>query len=257
LVCFAVASSCNKRNDYNGNVEVIKEWNFILSSFNENYAPSEIETIATFHMVALADNSIRYDVKIDSADRIAAGRINLGDPLTEGALVLDLPVRIYNTYASGALTGLSAGLIDTLLNNNIEKYINITSGKAPSGLVRGQLNSELVLAKNLNLSGNSVVPAVGTSTSGTAFLRLTANNVLYSKIVVTDNDPSDPAIAATINQGATTPNGQVLITLASAPQEIGVGKKSTVSTSVYAALLNTSTYVTLNSALKPAGKLRR
>ncbi|GEO08939.1 CHRD domain-containing protein [Segetibacter aerophilus] len=256
LACLAIATSCNKRNDYNGNVEVIKEWNFTLSSFNENYATPAIETSATFHMVALADNSIRYDVKIDSADRIVAARINLGDPLTEGSLLIDLPVRIYSTYASGVLPGLRAGLMDTLLNNDIEKYINITSNKAPLGLVRGQLNSELVLSKNVSLSGSAVVPSVTTTTAGTAFLRLTANNVLYSKIVLTNNDPSDPVTMATINQGGSAANGPAIVTLASTPQDIGVAKKASVNSSVSTALLNGNTYVTLSSALKPVGKLR-
>jgi hypothetical protein len=256
LTCITLTTSCNKKNDYNGNVEVIKEWKFALSSFNENHATSPIETNATFHMVALADNSIRYDVQIDSADRIVAAHIKLGDPVSNGNLLVNLPVRVYSTYASGILTGLSSGLMDTLLNNNIEKYINLTTNKAPFGLVRGQLNSNLVLSRNVVLSGSSVLPAVSTTTTGIAFLRLTADNVLYSKIIVNNNDPSDPVTAATINQGISTAAGPVLLTLASTPQEFGVGKKATVSASAYSALLSSSTYVTLSSGLRPGGKLR-
>jgi hypothetical protein len=236
---------------------VIREWNFTISSSNQNYIYGGPEAEANFHMVVLSDSSVRYDVKIDSAaDRITGARINLGDPVSEGALILELPVRIYSTYASGVLTGLAPALMETLLNNNIDKYINITSDKAPLGLVRGQLNSTIVLSKNVSLRGTSLVPSVATTTTGTAFLRLASNNTLYSKVVINNNDPADPVTTATINQGASTVNGPVLYTLVSSATEFGVGKKTTISSSLYSTLLSSGTYVIVNSALRPSGKLR-
>lgn len=252
-----IAGACNKKNDYNTNVDVVKEWNFNLSSSNENFVTPGAETNATFHMVVLGDNSIRYDVKVDSAaDRIVTAEIRLGDPVSEGALLLNLPVRIYSTYASGVLTGLSSTVIETLLNNNIEKYINITSEKAPSGLVRGQLNADLILSENVALSGTAVVPSVTTTTSGTAFLRLSSKNVLYSKVVINNNDPADPVTTATINQGISTANGPVVVNLASSASDFGVGKTSAVSPAVASTLVSNNTYVTVNSALRTGGKLR-
>lgn len=256
--CLAIAFSCNKKNDYSNNVEVIKELTFNLSSSNENYVISGAPTTAIFHLVVLADSSMRYDIKGDTAypDRIVGAEIRLGDPVSEGGLLLNLPVRVYGTYASGVLTGVAPSVIETLLNNNIDKYINVITDRAANGLVRGQLNSDLVFSKNVPLTGTSVVPSVTTTTNGTTFLRLTSNNVLYSKVVVNNNDPADPVATATINQGAATANGAAILTLASSPQEFGVGKKSTISAAVNSALLSNSTYVTVNSTLNPNGKLR-
>lgn len=252
----ASSSSCNRKNDYYASVDVVREWKFNLTSANENAVISGTQTVAAFHMVVLADNSIRYDIKIDSAaDRIRSAYIHLGDPVSEGALLIELPVRVYSTYASGVLTGLRPGLIDTLRNDNIEKYINVTSDKVPAGLVRGQLNSNLVLSKTIPLAGGSVVPAVNTAAIGTAFIRLASNNNLYTRIVI-NNDPADPATAATINQGPAGSNGPVLLELATSSTGFGVAKKTAISSAVYSTLLNNSTYVSVTSAARTGGLLR-
>lgn len=252
-----VAAACNKKNDYATNVDVVKEWDFPLSSSNENYITPDTGINADFHLVVLADNSIRYDIKVDTSvsDRIVTAQINLGDPVSEGTAIIDLPVRVYGTYGSGVLTGLSQSLIDTLLNNNIEKYINVTSANAPNGLVRGQLNTALLLSKNVVLTGSEVVPSVTTTATGTAFLRLDSNYVLYSKVVV-NNDPADAATTASVNQAAAGANGPVVLDLVSSPSEFGVGKKTTVNAAVSSTLLTNNTYVSVSSASNPAGKLR-
>lgn len=250
-------SSCNKHNDYSNNVDVTREWKLTLSSSNENFINGGGETTAAFHMELLSDSSIRYDVKIDSAaDKIVKAQISLGDPVSDGPLLLDLPVRVYGTYASGVLTGLSGSSIQALLNNSIEKYINITTESVPSGLVRGQLNSDLVLSKNVPLTGNAVFPSVTTNTTGTAFLRLTTDNKLYSKVVINNDDPADPVTTASINQAAAGANGPVIVSLVSSPAEFSTGKNTTVSSSQYSSLLSNSAYVTVNSALNPNGKIR-
>lgn len=253
LICIAgglaICTSCNKKNDYSPTAQVVRDWNFNLSSSNENTVSTGQAASALFHMIASNDNSISYDIKLDGLpDRVSNAQINLGDPVSEGALLLNLPIRIYSTYASGVITGLRPGLIDTLLNNNIEKYINVGTEKAPAGLVRGQLNSNIVLSQNVPLTGSATA-------TGTAFVRLASNNTLYSKVVV-NNDPTNPAMAATINQGAAGNNGPVLVNIVSSPQEFGIGKKTTVSASVYSTLLNNRTYVNVTSAGNPNGLLR-
>lgn len=258
LVCLAINSSCNKRNEYSSNVEVIREWKFNLSSANQNFVTTGAPAIAAFNMVALADNSLRYEIKGDTAssDRFASAQIRLGDPLSDGALLINLPIRIYGTYASGTLTDLSKGLMDTLQNNTIEKYITVTSDRAPSGLVRGQLNSNIVFSKNVPLTGGSVIPSVTTTTNGTAFLRITSDNVLHSRVVINNNDVNDPALNASIHQGGASVNGPLLLSIATSPLEFGMPKKTQLNSTVYSALLNNSTYITVNSANNPSGKLR-
>ena len=244
-----ISSSCNRKNDYSNIAQVIREWNFNLTASAENTATPHPGATALFHMIVNSDSSISYDIKLDSLpDRIANARINLGDPVSEGALLLNLPIRIYSTYASGVITGLSPAVIETLVNNNIEKYINVGTDNAPSGLVRGQLNSNIVLSKNVALSGS-------TQATGTAYIRLASNNTLYSKIVVA-NDAADPATAATINQGPAGATGPAIVNLVSSAQEFGTARKTTVSASVYSALLSNSSYVNVSSAGNPNGILR-
>ncbi|MDQ6813821.1 MAG: CHRD domain-containing protein [Bacteroidota bacterium] len=256
--CLVVTAACNKKNDYSNNVEVVKEWNFTVSSSNLNYVLSGGEATAVFHMLLLADSSLTYDIHGDTAagDRIVGAEIRLGDPVTDGPVLVNLTLRQGSSYGSGSVTGLRAAIIDQLLNNNVQKYVTITSGRAPNGLVRGQLNSNIVFSKNVALTGASVVPSVPTNTTGTAFLRLTSDNILYSKVVVNKDDPADPVTTATINQGVPSANGPAILNLVSNAGEFGIGKKTPISASISATLLNNSTYVTATSALKPSGKIR-
>lgn len=253
----AVFIGCSKKSDYNKNTDVIKEWRFVISSSGENTIATGKEVSAVFHMIALADSSLTYDIQANDStgDNITSAKLHLGDPLTDGAILINLPVRIYSNYASGVLSNIRPGLMDTLLNDNLDKYINATSVKAPAGLMRGPLNSTIVLSRNVQLTGDALVPAVATNAKGIAFIRLMNNHTLYSKIVVT-NDPADSVATATINSGTNTTNGPVLLNLASSAADFGIAKKASINASVYAVLSANSTYVIAGSANNPSGKIR-
>lgn len=257
LGLFVITSSCNKKNNYDNTADVIREWNFNLSSGNENHAISGNETSAAFHMVALSDNSLRYDINVGTAeDKILGAKISSGDPISEGSEILNLSARIANNYVSGTVTGIRQSLMDSLLNNNIEKYVNVITQHNPTGLVRGQLNSNVVIASNVQLTGTSVVPPVTTNTTGTAYIRLTSDKILYSNVVISNDDPADPVTKATVNNGVVGSNGSVLLNLVNSAAEFGIPEKNAITENDYNALTHNNTYVVVSSASNPTGKLR-
>lgn len=100
------------------------------------------------------------------------------------------------------------------------------------------------------------MPTVSTASSGVAYLRVTADHKLYSKVTINNDEAADPVTAATINQGNTTSNGAVITTIAASPADFNVAKQAVLSDAVYASVLSNDTYVTVGSSLYPNGKLR-
>ena len=256
FILFA-AMSCRKLNNYsNIKGEVLKEWKSTLSSENENHINGGSETTASLNFQVLSDNSIQFDINVDSStDKILKTQINLGDPVTDGPVIYELPARIANSYISGVIKGIRQSLIDTLLDDSIDKYINVISENAPNGLVRGQLNTEVVFSKNVALSGDKVVSSVPTTSTGIAYLRITAGKTLYSKVTVNNIENTDPVTSAAINQGIEGANGSEIITLAASDADFETGKKLALSDAEYGAL-STSNYVIVTSVQHTNGKLR-
>ncbi len=259
IAFLVIVISCNKHSsDYtNDNADVLREWKFQLSSSNENHVNGGPVTVADFHMQVLSDGSMRYDISVDSnLDKILGAEIDLGDPVSDGALLTPLTARISNSYVSGIMTGVRQSLIDTLLDDTIQKYVNVISQTAPSGLVRGQLNSTIVLSNNVNLTGSQEIPAVTTASNGTAYIRITSDQNLYSKVVINSNDVADPVTAATINIGASGATGPVIVSIVSSLSDFNTSKKYALKTADYSTLLNSSLYVNVSSTLNNGGKLR-
>lgn len=260
-VLLLLGYACSKPNNYsNPDAEVIKEWKIDVSSAYANHQTSGPAKVNNFHMKLFSDKSITFDIFLDSttsaSDGIRTIQLNLGDPVTDGALLIDLKPRISGAYASGIVKGISASVYDTLINSTIDKYVNIITANDPSGLMRGQLNSTIVFSKNVALSGSNIVPAITTPTQGTALIRVTDNNKLFSKVTITNPDATDAVMTATINQAAAGANGPVLTTIVSRTADFGFAQKIDVSQTVLTALRQSATYVNVTSQLYPAGKLR-
>jgi hypothetical protein len=92
-------------------------------------------------------------------------------------------------------------------------YLNVHSTNAPSGLVRSQLDQEVVFSKNVALSPANEVPAVnGRFEKGFAYIRVNSDKEMFYKIVVDNLDPTDQIVAAHIHKGDATENGDVFKT---------------------------------------------
>lgn len=252
-------SACNKENNYSNEVLVLKDIMIPLSSSNVNFSTTGLSNDAVMHIKIFSDSSMTYDAYVQGvSDKLVGARINAGDPISEGALIIDLQPRVSGGYVSGGVTGMSAGLFDTLLNDNIQKYITVTSSRLQNGLLRGQMTGSISYSKNVPLTGQSVVGGVTTTTTGTAYIRVAADRKLYSKVVIENDDPADPVTSATINTGAAGLNGPVVFTIASSSADFNVGKTFNLTEAQFTEFTGKTSayYVSVSSAAYPNGKLR-
>ena len=133
---------------------------------------------------------------------------------------------VFPTPANGvvAVTGSIALTADeaTRLADEAEPfYINAHSSQAASGLVRGQLRQNVVLAFNTPLSGANEIPPTGRGETGFATLRLLDDDTLVYALTVDNLLAGDALTNAHIHMGNSAENGPVFITLVNQPVQDG------------------------------------
>ncbi|MDB5190915.1 MAG: hypothetical protein JWQ96_478 [Segetibacter sp.] len=257
LIAFSVSCSKSSYNDLGANV--FKEWRLPISVRNENPGPVGRTETGRLNIQLHADSSLRFDFTVDSlmsGDSLTGAGIHAGDPVSNGAVVLDLHPRFINNYGSGIIYDLRPSLVDSLLNPNVELYFNLYSNRVPTGLVRAQLNRVIVMQGSATLTGAQVVPPVTTTASGSVLLRLTEDRRLYSRIEVANVEPNEALTAAHLHQGAPGVNGPILATLANATADYGVSRMTTVDSATAAIIMTDRIYVDVHSSAAANGKLR-
>ncbi len=254
LLIGAGLSSCD--DDDNKSAQVI--WVIDLNSKLENPGVDGRDETGTLQMTLYNDNSLVYSFQVNnlkSGDVLTMAHIHAGDPLTNGPVVLDFNPVFSGNSASGTLMPRES-FIDSLLNSQVELYFNIHSQQVPGGLLRGQVNSDILLASDITLDGASEVPPVSTSATGMASVRLASNKQLYSKVMVSGLESGDSWTAAHIHTGASGQNGAVLVPLCDNESDFGVKKITTLSNETINTLLKDSTYINAHSVLHSSGTIR-
>ena len=221
-----IITSCQKTSGYTDlGGQILKQFDIIMSTTNENHTVVSPYSTLTMNLQVLDSRSINYEVFIDKAnkagDYVTVVEIKLGDPsMVDGPLLVNLTGKFRQGWATGLVGGLRQSLIDTLLNNSIPKYINVKTQREPLGLVRGQINSNIVVSNNVYLSGSNLRPAVSTVVTGLALIRITSDYKLYSQIII-NNETTDPSQTAQLISGNIGDNGVNLMTLVSSPTNFG------------------------------------
>ena len=122
--------------------------------------------------------------------------------------------------------------------------------------MRGQMDKNITFAANVEMTGNNEVPPVNTTATGTAYLRLTDGDTLFSKVVVNDLESGDTLIAAHVHPGAAGVNGSVLIPLCGGTADFGVTKKIPLTSAMVSSLLTDEVYVNAHTTSHPSGIIR-
>lgn len=237
---------------------VRKNWSLLeMKSTYEIPAPAGRTDEGEIDIQLLSDNSLTYDFHIHNlnpGDAITAAHIHLGNAGQNGPVYLNLAPVVNGAGATGKITGLREGQIDTLLNQPV--YVNVHSSQVPGGLIRGQLDTEISFAKDVPLSGLNENPAVTTTATGLCILRLTENKILYSTITVNNIESSDTLRVAHIHKAGPRSNGPVRIFLANTINDFGVLKTTTLVDSLYTMMLTDSIYANAHSKLRGSGLVR-
>lgn len=239
--------------------QVVKEITVSLAAANENPQPAGRTESGTATVKVYADNSITIDatlVGLASTDNLTMAHFHAGDPVTNGPVVLDIKPTFTGGTVKSTLTNVRTSFIDSIKAGTADLYLNIHSTQVGSGIVRGQLFNPVTFAASVALSGANEVPAVTTTATGVALLRLTADNRLYSKITVTNLEANDALTMAHIHNGAAGANGGVLIGLCSSAADFGVTKINTPSATVINTMKADPVYVNVHSTVRGSGIIR-
>lgn len=248
-------SSCN--NDDDNGPNPIVYWRLYLNPQSQVPAVNRSET-GVVTMQLWSDNRLSYYIKVNnlvSADQLTAAHFHTGDPLTNGPVVVDFNPTFVDGVATGTIT-LRESFADSLLNTSNQIYFNVHSTQYPNGLVRGQVNSDIVFAADVDLTGANQVPPVVTTATGKALIRVTTEKKLYSNVSVATLEPADALTMAHIHLGASGTNGDIIVTLASALADFGVNKVITLTNPQITTLFNSNTYVNVHTTLHPTGIVR-
>jgi hypothetical protein len=236
----------------------IKKWeNIGLSAKNEIPAPAGKSEEGDLTLELLSDNSLKYEFHIHNlspGDAITGAHVHFADAGNNGPVIIDLKPSVISGGASGIVSNLRQGQIDTLINQTV--YFNVHSTQAPGGIARGQLDKKVEFAMDVALSGANEVPAVTTSASGVCILRMTEDKILFSKISVSNLDAGDTIRVAHIHKAAAGSNGPVRVTLAGNIGEFDIMKTTTLVDSVYNMIKTEPMYVNAHSKLKGGGLVR-
>jgi hypothetical protein len=133
-------------------------------------------------------------------------------------------------------------------------YINVNSSQEPEGLLRGQVDKNVIWALDVNLSPESEIPSITDRTDrGIAILRFTDDDMLYSNIQLMNVLNTDSITTANIEEGPVGVHGGSMVLLASSKNDFGASKKITLFPSVVTHLKEDVHHVNVHSVLKPAG----
>lgn len=258
ISAMAVASlltftNCNKNDDPNPDII----WSIPLSTKLENPAPAGRTETGLLTMQLFGNNLLKYSFRVEnlkSGDQLTMAHFHTGDPVTNGPIILPFPA-FTGTTATGEMT-IRQSLADSLKNNQNDIYFNVHSTQVGSGLVRGTVNSDIIMAADVALSGVNEVPPVVTLANGTALIRLTIDRKLYSKVTVNNVPSGDALTAAHIHRGATGVNGAVLVGLCASAADFGLSKMTQVDEATANAIKSDAIYVNAHSTAFPAGIIR-
>ncbi len=257
VVCLTIFSC--KKDKTPASPTVVKEWSIALSAKNENPAPASRNETGTATVQLLSDNSLKYTINVvglSASDVLNAAHIHVGDVITNGGVVLGLNPTFSGGVASGTIANVRTTLIDSLKSDANELYFNVHSAQVASGLLRGQLNTKLEMVADVALSGANEVPAVVTTATGTALVRLASNKKLYYRITVSGLEATDVLSAAHIHKAAAGANAGVFLGLYSTAAEFGTTKVVTVDDAQIASLKVDAFYINVHSVNRPSGVIR-
>ncbi|MFC4230329.1 CHRD domain-containing protein [Parasediminibacterium paludis] len=259
ILCVTVLVGCTKNNSTPPAI-IVKQWTVMLSAKNENPAPLGRSETGTASFMLMSDNSLKYTININnlaSGDIIAAAHLHAGDAITTGPEILDIDAVFNGGIGVGTTTNLRQTLVDSLKDDTNEIYFHAHSIQVPSGLFRGQLNTNIEMAADVALSGANESTPVTTSAIGLATFRLTTSQKLYTKYVITNLEAGDTLVAAHIHKGAVGVSGPVIVPVYGSNAEFGTVKIIPITDpALFTSLKADAIYANAHSKMHPGGIVR-
>ena len=257
LPALLLFAACSK--DDNNPVQpptLVKEWTVSMNVNNELSVLAGRTDSGSAVLQLYSNDTLRYTLTVKNlgaGDALTASHIHMGDAVTNGSVYIPFNETFTNNALSGAVL-LTPAQADSI--QNFPMYVNIHSTQAPGGIMRGQMDKTIVFAANVSMTGAHEVPPVTTTATGTAFLRLAADNTLFSKVTVADLESGDAWTAAHVHTGAPDVNGGVLIPLCNSADDFGISITTALAADVVTTLLTDQVYTNAHTTNHPAGIIR-
>jgi len=191
----------------------------------------------------LSDNTLKYSIIVSNlvvGDVLASAHIHLGNAATSGPVYISLDGTFSGSVVSGKVQ-LTAGQADTIKTG--ETYVNVHTTQVSGGLIRGQIDSKVVFAGDIAMNGANEVPAISTTATGHAIIRMTDSKKLYVKVTVNNLEAGDVLSGSHIHSGNATINGTELLVCYSVAADFGTVKKITIDDALYNSLLTAPMYI--------------
>jgi hypothetical protein len=237
----------------------VKEWTIPLAAKYENNPPAGRTETGTANIKLLSDNSIEYTISVvglAAGDALTDAHIHVGDVITSGGIILRFTPVFTGSNAAGTVTNIRSTFVDSLKDNANELYFNVHSTQVGSGLLRGQMNTNIEMAEYLTLSGANEVPPVTTTATGTFLFRLTSDKKAYLKLTTANLEVGDAWTLAHIHKGDATVNGGVIVPFYANASDFGTVKIVTVTDAVYANLKTDPIYANAHTTSHGGGQIR-
>ncbi|WP_119080934.1 CHRD domain-containing protein [Chitinophaga alhagiae] len=244
-------AACSKNNP---KPDII--WSIPLSTKLENPTPAG-RTETGLLTMQLYNKTLKYSFRVENLaadDQLTMAHFHTGDPVTNGPIILPFPA-FSGTSASGEIT-LRQSLADSLKSTQNDIYFNVHSTQFPAGLVRGTVNSDIIMAADVEMNGLYEVPPVVTLATGRALVRLTIDRKLYSRVTVEGLPDGETLTAAHIHHGNAGANGAVLVGLCANAADFGISKMIPVDEATASALRTESLYTNVHTNAHPDGVIR-
>jgi CHRD domain len=251
--------SCEKDDPAPPAPTIVKEWTIPLSTKNENNPPAGRTETGSANLKLLSDNTISYTITVTglaAGDALTNAHIHVGDVITNGGVILNFTPTFSGSNASGIVTNIRGTFIDSLKDNTNELYFNVHSTQFAGGLIRGQLNTTIEVAEYLTMTGANEVPAVTTTATGNALIRITSDKKAYVKITVANLEAADTWTNAHFHKAAAGVNAGVLLGFYAGAADFGTVKVLTLSDAIYTSLKTEAVYVNAHSTLRASGIIR-
>ncbi len=245
--------SCSKNDKPNPDII----WTIPLSAKFENPTPAGRTETGLLTMQLYPNNVLKYSFRVEnlaSGDQLTMAHFHTGNPVVNGPVILPFPA-FTGTSASGEMT-IRQTLADSLKDAKNDIYFNVHSTQVASGLVRGTVNSDILVAADVALNGANEVPPVPTVATGRALIRMTVDRKLYSLVTVSNVPVGDAMTAAHIHRGATGANGAVLVGLCANASEFGTPQTKQLDEPTASAVRTDALYVNAHSTAFPNGLIR-